>query len=453
MKKYDFLTSPVGRTLLFKSLPVFLSIFAQIAYNLADTFFVAKLGTAELAAISFSFPVVMVAINLIIGIAAGISSVVSQSIGAHDQIAASHYSKKGLELTVLLSLIITIVGFGTIEPLFKLLGVGSIHVMSLTKDYMYTWYLGVIFMNLSMVGSALFRAKGQVLFPSLMVIAGAALNALLDPILIYGWGPIPSMGVKGAALTTVMGNAFSTFILFYKFYKDENITIPLIPKICLKSYREILRIALPTALANSLTPISTAITNRMLVVYGVAAVAANSVATRLETVPFIAIFALASVLSPFIGQNWGANNLSRLKEGIKKSFIFSYLLGVVFAILYIWQSKNLALLFDSNPQVVDVTISYFSIVPYTYGLLGTVFLIVQSMNAVGKPYFGNFLSALRLIFLYLPMAYFLNQLYELEGIFQSRFIANTITGLLALVLAYRTFFKAAKAKTIEIPLQ
>lgn len=450
MKKYDFLSSPVGRTLFFKSLPVFLSFFAHITYNLADTFFVAKLGTAELAAISFSFPIVMFVINLIIGVSAGITSVVSRAIGAKDQTVATHYSKKGLELTILLSFVITIVGFITIDPLFKLLGVSSAHVMSLTKDYMYTWYSGILFMNLSIVTSALFRAKGQVLFPSLMLFLGAALNALLDPILIYGWGPIPSMGIQGAALTTVLGNAFSVVVLFYKFYKDEKITIPLIPKICLKSYHEILKVALPTALTNSLTPVSTAITNRMLVAYGTAAVAANSVATRLETVPFIVIFALASVLSPFVGQNWGANNIPRLKEGIKKSFIFSYLLGAVFAVIYVWQSKNIALLFDSNPQVMNVTISYFSIVPYTYGLLGTVFLIVQSMNAVGKPYSGNFLSALRLILLYLPMAYFLNQIYGLDGIFQSRFIANAITGLLALLLAYRTFFKPFKSQTMPL---
>lgn len=451
MKNYNFLTSPIGRTLFFKSLPVILGIFANIAYNLVDTYFVAKLGTSQLAAMSFSFPVVMIMINVTMGISIGITSVVSRAIGAKQIDYSKKLITKGVELTIFVSLILTFLGLITIEPLFSLLGVDA-ELMVYTKDYMKIWYLGMVFMNLSAVGAAIFRAKGNVLFPSVMLILGAILNGVLDPLLIFGYGIIPKMGLKGAAITTVFGNFLSAFFIFYKLRKDEKIKIPTIPRsFDLSLIKKILFIAVPAALANSLTPISTALTNKMLVAFGNTAVAANSIATRIETVPFIAIFGLGFVLSPFIAQNWGAGNFSRIKLAIAKSFIFSYLLGLVTAAILMVYKNNIILIFDSNPKVIAITSTYFGIIPLTYGVLGTVFLTTQAMNAIGKPFLGNFLSCLRLIIIYLPLACVLNMHYDITGIFISRFIANTFVGIMASFFIYKIFYRAttSKLKIIE----
>jgi len=99
-------------------------------------------------------------------------------------------------------------------------------------------------------------------------------------------------------------------------------------------------------------------------------------------------------------------------------------------------------LFDSSPEVLSTTSLYFSLVPFTYGILGTVFLTINAMNAVGKPFAGNFLSALRLLIIYLPFAFYLNIQYQLQGIFVARVAANLFVGLLATALVYRTFFKS-----------
>jgi len=443
----NFLTSPVGKTLFLKSLPMFLGIFASIAYNLVDTYFVAKLGTQQLAAMSFCFPVVMIILNLMMGISTGVNSLASRAIGAKEHAHATDIAKKGLQFTFLSSLCISLIGLLTIEPLFYFLGADE-SLMPFIKDYMIIWYLGVVFMNMSIVGNSIFRAKGNVFYPSMILILGAALNAILDPILIFGWGPIPAIGIQGAALTTVLGNALSAYLIFTKLGRNEQIPFTSIfTSFDFSVVKKILVIALPTALANSLTPVSTAFTNKVLVSYGNAAVAANSIATRVETVPFIAIFALASVIAPFIGQNWGANNHTRIREGIKKSFLFSHLLGIGCALLFILQRASISAFFDQSPQVVEITSLYFSMIPLTYGLLGTVFLTTHAMNAVGKPFFGNLLSAARLIVIYLPLALLLNTYSGIEGIFLARFIANTLVGTLASVLTYRTFFKKPAVAT------
>jgi len=443
MKAYNYLDSPVGKTLFFKSLPMFLGIFANIAYNLVDTFFVARLGTQELAAMSFSFPIVMIILNIMMGIATGLNSLSSRLIGQKKLDEAKETNSQGLLFTFLISVFLTILGMLTIKPLFELLGVDS-SVIGYVQSYMTIWYCGMLFMNLNIVGGAIFRAKGNVTYPSLILVLGAVLNAILDPILIFGLGPIPAMGIEGAAWTTVFGNGLSMFLIFMKLLKDKEISLSLMFRSFKFSiHKKISVIAFPTAIANSFVPFSTAFTNWMLVSYGNAAVAANSIATRIETVPFIAVFALSSVLAPFIGQNWGAENIARIREGIKKSFLFSYILGATCAFTLIFFKRSIGALFDDSPQVVAITSLYFSFIPLTYGILGTVFLTNHAMNAVGKPFLGNLLSASRLVIIYLPLAFLLNRHFEIGGIFFARVAANLIVGSLSTLLIYRTFFKNA----------
>jgi putative MATE family efflux protein len=443
--KTNYLDSPIGKTLFLKSLPVFLGIFASIAYNLVDTFFVAKLGTRELAAMSFCFPVVMIILNIMMGVSVGVNSLASRALGENQEGRAIEISQRGLQFSIFLAGAISTVGLLTMDPLFTLLGVDK-DLMPLVREYMVVWYAGSVFWSLSVVGSSIFRAKGNVFYPSLVLILGAIVNTILDPILIFGWGPIPSLGVKGAAITTVFGNAISAYLILSKLSKEEKIPFSsLFKSVDFSLMRKILVIAAPTALASSLPPVSTAFTNWMLVVYGNAAVAANSIAMRIETVPFMAIFALSSVLASFIGQNWGAKNMFRVQEALKKSFLFSYLLGLVSAAFLFIYRQSVSAVFDSSPQVIEITGLYFSLVPITYGLLGSVFLTTHALNAIGRSVSGNLLSVSRLVIIYFPLTYVLNFYFSVGGIFAARLIANSIVGIFAAILVYQVFFKTKEA--------
>ena len=390
---------------------------------------------------SFSFPVVMIVINLMMGVSTAVNSLVSRSIGESQLGNAQKSRIQGLQFTFLTCLLISSLGALTIKPLFHLLGVNE-QLMHHVQDYMLIWYGGTIFMSMTTVGASIFRAKGNVSYPSFVFILGSVINALLDPILIFGWGPIPAFGIQGAAWTTLLGNAISAYLIFSKLYREEGISFSsMFTSFESSLYKKIALISLPTALANSFVPLSTAFTNWMLVSYGNAAVAANSIATRIETVPFIAIFALGSVLAPFIGQNWGAKKMDRVQEGLKKSFLFSLFLGACCSFVLIYYKKSITTLFDSSPQVVEISSLYFSFIPLTYGILGAVFLTAHAMNAIGKPFLGNLLSASRLVCIYIPLAYVMNLFFEINGIFLARFAANTIVGILSIALVYQTFFK------------
>lgn len=446
--KLNYLDSPIGKTLFFKALPLFIGIFAHIAYNLADTFFVAQLGTKELAAMSFSFPVVMIVLNLMMGIATGINSIAARLLGEKRSEEAKEVNAQGILFTIFLSLVMTFFGWMSIHPLFTWLGVDA-STMPSVRHYMDLWYAGMLFMNLNTVGSAIFRSKGNVTYPSMILLLGALINAILDPIFIFGLGPIPSLGIQGAALTTVLGNFLSFVFLFHKLVKDKELSVRHFLEIRLSIYKKILRIALPTSLASSVVPLSTAFTNRMLVFYGNAAVAANAIATRIETVPFIPMFALCSVLAPFIGQNFGARQFDRIEKSLKGSFLFSYLLGIISALVLILYKGPIVSLFDTSEQILAISSIYFALIPFTYGILGTVFVTTHAMNAIGKPFLGNLLSASRLLVLYLPLALVLKEPYGVSGVFYARVFANVLVGVLSTLLIYRTFFQSKAEKTCE----
>mgnify|MGYP003116663043 FL=1 len=182
--------------------------FAMNAFNLADTWFVAKLGTVPLAAMGFSFPVVMVLITLSLGLGMGATTVVSHAMGAGDQELAKRLTTHAIILCILVVVFVSVVGLLTIDPVFRMLGAGP-EVMPAIRGYMQVWYCGVVFLVIPMVANNIIRATGDMVRPSLIMAVTSVLNIILDPIFIFGFLFIPAMGIKGAALATVLSRCVS----------------------------------------------------------------------------------------------------------------------------------------------------------------------------------------------------------------------------------------------------
>ncbi|HAD89924.1 MAG TPA: MATE family efflux transporter, partial [Alteromonas macleodii] len=188
----------------------------MMSFGLIDTFFVSLLGTDPLAAISFTFPVTFTVISLNIGLGIGTSAIIGKLQGSKEITKSQHYATGSLMLSVLLVGALAAIGFFTIEPVFKLLNATD-NLMPYISDYMGLWYLSSIFLAMPMVGNSVLRACGDTRTPSIVMAAGGGLNALLDPIFIFGLGPIPAMGIKGAALATfiawIVGALWILYIL------------------------------------------------------------------------------------------------------------------------------------------------------------------------------------------------------------------------------------------------
>ena len=197
---------PVVRTLTSLAVPMMGGIFSVVAFNLADTYFVARLGTKELAAMSFTFPVTMILFGIAFGLMSGTTTIVSQAIGRGEPEGVRRIASDSLVLSFLVVLASASLGILTIRPLFYLLG-ASDEVMPLIEDYMTIWYLGIVFLIIPMVSNAAIRATGDTRAPALIMMLATGLNVVLDPILIFGWFGFPRMELEGAALATVIARA------------------------------------------------------------------------------------------------------------------------------------------------------------------------------------------------------------------------------------------------------
>ncbi|MBN2161455.1 MAG: polysaccharide biosynthesis C-terminal domain-containing protein, partial [Pontiellaceae bacterium] len=189
------------------TLPSIGGMFAIMVFNLTDTYFVSRLGTDELAAMGFTFAVVMMVGALSIGFSTGSASIITRAVGADDYALARRAVSDGLFLTILVTLLVSVFGYFSITPLFSALGAEG-HVLELVRDYMQYWFIGAVVAIMPPVCDSCLRAGGDMIRPLLVMCTCAAMNIILDPILIFGWGPIPAMGMQGAALATIIARLF-----------------------------------------------------------------------------------------------------------------------------------------------------------------------------------------------------------------------------------------------------
>ena len=313
----------VGRQLIELTLPMVWGIFAIIAFNLVDTYFVGQLGTKELAAMSFTFPVVMTLGSLAFGLGVGASSVIARAIGEGDRSRVQRFTTNSLTLGLFIVAIFVSLGLFTIDPLFTALGADA-EVLPLIREYMQIWYFGMIFLVIPMIGNSAIRASGNTGTPSIIMTLASVVNIVLDPILILGLLGFPRLELQGAALATVIARAVTLVAsLLFLHFKERMISLK-VPSLqeTLWCWKDILYVGLPAACTNAINPISIGVIISFLATFGAVSVAAFGVASRIESFVLIALSALSASIGPFVGQNWGAKKYTRVRQALKLSFIF-----------------------------------------------------------------------------------------------------------------------------------
>jgi putative MATE family efflux protein len=431
-KQAKLTEGPIGRTLIRLTIPMLIAVLTMVAFNLVDTAFIGRLGTSELAAISFTFPVVLVISSLAQGLGVGASAVISRAIGGGDRYRVQRLTTDSLALAIIVVVFFVVVGLSTIDPLFGLLG-ATPELLPLIRQYMMLWYIGVIFVVIPMVGNAAIRATGDTRTPAIIMMVAAGVNIFLDPLLIFGLGILPGLGLTGAALATVVARATTMIASLWVLTRRERMLIWTWPGLreVWNSWKQVLFVGLPAAGTNVLVPVSTGIITGMVASYGPEAVAALGVGTRVESLGLGVIMALSSVLTPFVGQNWGAGRLDRVRQSVRSTQHFSMLWGAALFLILAVLGRYIALLFNDDAAVVATLVDYLRIVPVSYGLLGLLMLGNAALNALNRPLQSALLTLLRLFVLYVPLAFAGSSLFGLRGIFGAAALANIIAGVAA----------------------
>nr|WP_269747744.1 MATE family efflux transporter [Alteromonas mediterranea] len=415
-----------------------LGMVMMMSFGLIDTFFVSLLGTDPLAAISFTFPVTFTVISLNIGLGIGTSAIIGKLQGSKALTKSQHYATGSIMLSVLLVGALALIGFFTIEPVFKMLNATE-NLMPYISDYMGLWYLSSIFLAMPMVGNSVLRACGDTRTPSIVMAAGGGLNALLDPIFIFGLGPVPAMGIKGAALATFIAWIVGALWILYILAVRRKLMLPRLLSLSelRESSREILKIGLPAAGANMLTPVAGGIMTAVVASYGAEAVAAWGVGNRMESIASIVVLALSMTLPPFISQNVGAGQVSRVKEAYSLTLKF-VLIWQFLIFLVMWGLSSWIAVAFANEVEVSVLIQLFlMVVPLGYGMQGIIILTNSSLNAMHRPMTALTLSVIRLFVFFVPISVAGSFFFELKGLFAGTVIANVAMACVSLFVFKR----------------
>jgi putative MATE family efflux protein len=327
--------------------------------------------------------------------------------------------------------VLSVLGWLTSRSLFAAMGARD-EVLDLIVAYMDIWYIGMPFLVVPMVAGSLLRATGDARIPSLTMVLSAVVNVVLDPILIFGFGPVPAMGMEGAAWATLIARAFSMVLaLSVLILRERLIVLERAPWDEVRtSWQQVMAIGLPASLANMINPLCLAIITAILARYGTETVAAFGVAGRIEALAAIPMLALSASIGPITGQNHGAGLPHRIRTALIDSFLFCVLWGLGMALLLWWSAGWFAAFFSDDPAVIADIVSYLHIVPLTLGGYGIVIVAAAAYNALGLGYRAMGFYLLRSAVLYVPLAWLASLWFDSSAVFIALAAANLLSGAL-----------------------
>jgi putative MATE family efflux protein len=424
------------------TIPMAWAVLAIMLFNATDTWFVAQLGAQPLAAMSFTFPVVMVMTSLGIGLMAGTSSVLARVVGEGDMVQVRRLATDTLTLALIISLVLSIAGIVSLDRLFTLMG-ASPQVLVLIRDYMIIWYAGFVLVLMPMVALGAVRATGDTKLQSRLMMASAAINLILDPLLIFGWLGFPRLELQGAAIASLIARFVTLVAGALVIARMRLLCSPLTsPSSLWRSWKRVLHVGLPAAGTNIIIPVSAGIIVALLADYGDRAVAGYGAAVRLEALTLVVFFAMSAVIGPFVGQNLGARKPARIDEALRRSAVFCLALGALIAILLGLLAPHLSRLFSDDAEVIGVTTTYLRIVPLSYGTAGIIMVVNAAFNGIGKPLPAVVISVGRTLILYVPLAYTASHLFGIPGIFAAACFSQVVSG----IIAYAWFRNSCRAQ-------
>lgn len=434
-QRLPLLSGPIGPTLLRMAFPMVLGMVSIILFNLVDAYFVGQLGKYQLASMGYIFPFSFVVMSFLMGIGVGIASVLSRIIGRGDQGQAMQMANHALCLGLAVGFFLTGAGLLLMRPVFSLLGADTV-LLPYILDYFTIWLLGVGLLALPMSGNSILRAYGNTRAPGLIMAVAAVANMILDPLFIFGIGPFPRMEMKGAALATVLSWGITCALSLWLVIQREQMVKLSRPRLSsmIESWKRILFIGLPAAGTNLLVPFTTGILTRIVSRYGHSAVAGFAVGGRVESLSMIGAMAVASVMTPFVGQNWGAGKKERAQKSARFSSIASLLWGTGAYLLLMLIAQPLAYGFTDDPEIQRHLISFLWIVPIGFGCYGISMIAGSVFNALHRPLLSTLLILVRLFVFSLPLAILGSTIGGLKGLFIGIAMAHILSGLLSFSL-------------------
>ena len=420
-----FTRGPVGKHLVRLGSFMAMGTVTMNIAQLAEAIYLGIVGTEALAAMGFAFPITITLFAFAGGISSGASSVIARAMGSGDnervKLLVTHAQIMALVIGGILGMLAAIFA----DAIVSSLGAEGL-VLEMTTAYLRVYMLGVPFFVLSMVGSTLLRATGSAASPGIIMTTGSVIQILLGPVLIFGWFGIPEMGIAGAAWAYVISRLWSIALYSILLYRSRMMQLSLTG--IFKSWAAILHVGGPAVMSGLVMPASMLIITRLLAGHGHEVVAGYNVATRVETMAHMILWSASSSVEPFIGQNWGAGRIDRVKRALFLTNWFSLGWGLLTFVTMMLIGDLVVTLIDDNQVVREVAQAFFLIIPLSIGFMGIMQIASSSFNARGLPMPALVISIVRTVIVYIPLAIIANTYWGYVGIFVATAVTSVLVG-------------------------
>lgn len=400
-------------------------------FQLVDTYFVGKLGTQELAAISFAYPVYFLIISFVMGASAGVSAVVGKALGEKQLLKAQAVTTLSVILFMLLTFVLGVAGFYTVPHVFSLLGANEAQ-LKLIGEYMQPLYLGMFTLVGTLIANAALMAKGVMVKTTVIMVISGLVNLVLDYILIFGMGPIPALELQGAAIATVIAWCVSLCLMLALAYQQQLLCAAAIRSLkqvraCIK---EVQQIAIPAIAAQILNPLAIAVITRVISQFGDNAVAAYGIVTRIESLGLTGILALSVVMTPLVAQNFGAKRYQRLDQVIAYAGRMTVYWGLLFYLLMLLFNAQLVGIFTKNAEIIAYSQRYFYIVGLSLPAFGLLLISTSFFNGVQQGSASLKLTLIKSLGLTIPLT-IAGAFIGLSAVWAGLALANILAALYA----------------------
>ena len=429
-------TMPIPGLICSLAAPTIVSMLVTSFYNMADTFFVGRIGTSASAAVGvvFSLMAVIQACGFFFGHGSG--NFISRALGAHDEDQAARMAATGFFSALIAGTLLAVAGLIFIRPLARLLG-STPTILPYAVDYMRFILIGTPFMMSSLVLNNQLRFQGNAVYAMVGITSGAILNIALDPLLIFGLG----MGIAGAALATIISQFVSFCLLLYGTRRSDNLNIRLR---CFTPswyyYRNIIRGGMPSLCRQGLNSLGTICLNLGAGPYGDAAIAAMSIVSRIVMFANSCVIGFGQGFQPVCGFNYGAKKYGRVKEAFWFCVKFATIFLCGAAVLAFAFAPNLVAVFrKGDADVLAVGQVALRAQCLTFPLSAWIVLCNMMMQTIGKSVRASFLAMARQGLFFIPAVLILPRLFGLFGLEISQTVADVITFIVAIPLQISIF--------------
>lgn len=447
LKENKMGTMPIHRLIWTMSLPPLTSMFFQYSYNFVDSAFVAQLGEDALTAVSLSFPLTTLMLACSIGVGVGANVLIARHLGNRDQQAADSVAEAGLVFSALLGVVLNLICLAVIGPYFR-------HFTEDETLYrLCMTYMGICaFMQVpNMVHiqiQKIIQATGNMLAPMWFQIAGVVFNFVFDPLLIFGIGPFPHMGIAGAAVATVGGYTLSMLLAFWVlFCRPQRVKVHRL-RFSLRLSGQILRAGLPSFIMNALGAVMTLFTNQFLILCSTTAVAFFGAYFKIQQMIVMTVNGLIQGCLPIMSYNYGAKKMDRLRQTFRQGTVIAAVLMTLGSALLLLIPGPILSLFAASDELNAIGVPAMRIMAFGFLFNAISTMMATCLQAMNRIQDSMWINLMRQLVVLLPVMWVLFRLWGETGVWLAFPVCEVITFLAALVLFRRQAPGRAPEKTL-----